>query len=682
MANRIRNHPWEETPLGPLTSWPQSLRTLVSVMLEANQPMFIVWGAEQTLLYNDRYTSILAAKHPDALGQPFLKVWHEIEADLRPLVDDAYAGIPSHTDDIMLMMERNGYPEETHFAYSYTPIHHQGGGIDGFFCPCIETTEQVKMARTVRENEVRNRQIMDSAIDYAIVATDLAGDITSWNEGATRVIGWTEQEMLGGPIDRFFTPEDRAGNRPRVEMEMALKTGRGTDERWHLRKSGERFFASGEMTVLRDAADQPVGFVKVLRDRTAERQADEQLRELNATLEERVAAEVDARMRTEEALRQSQKVEAIGQLTGGVAHDFNNLLTVIKGSVDLLRRADVSEERRKRYTDAIADTADRAAKLTGQLLAFARRQTLKPETFDAGESVSAIQSMIGTLTGSRIRIVTDIPAGAHPINADRSQFDTAIVNMAVNARDAMGGEGTLTLGIGKATVIPPVRAHDAIPGDFITITVRDTGAGIAADQIDRIFEPFFTTKGVGEGTGLGLSQVFGFAKQSGGEIIVESKAGEGAAFTLYLPTATTAADMVAIEASPANDGRGSGACILVVEDNAEVGRFATDALAELGYKTLLANDGASALAELASDASRFEIVFSDVVMPGMSGIELGEEIRRLDPNLPVILTSGYSTVLAENGTHGFELLRKPYSIDELARTLRATLDEKRSNAGR
>lgn len=301
-----------------------------------------------------------------------------------------------------------------------------------------------------------------------------------------------------------------------------------------------------------------------------------------------------------------------------------------------------------------------------------------PETFDAGESVTAIRSMIGTLTGSRIQIVTDVPPGSHAINADRSQFDTAIVNMAVNARDAMGGEGTLTMNIGTANGIPPVRAHQAVGGDFITITVRDTGSGIPADQIDSIFEPFFTTKGVGEGTGLGLSQVFGFAKQSGGEIVVESAIGEGAAFTMYLPTATVDIEAVAVATVAEGDVGGAGAYILVVEDNAEVGRFASDALAELGYKTLLANSGASALAELTSDPSRFEVVFSDVVMPGMSGIELGKEIKRLDPTLPVILTSGYSTVLAKDGTHGFKLLRKPYSIEELARILRTTLNEKRS----
>jgi signal transduction histidine kinase len=245
----------------------------------------------------------------------------------------------------------------------------------------------------------------------------------------------------------------------------------------------------------------PLSFPGVLIDIGERRRlADERdraaaaLRDLNDTLEQRVTERTIELMRAEEALRQSQKVEAIGLLTGGVAHDFNNLLTVIKGSVELLRRPDVTDERQKRYTDAIADTADRAAKLTGQLLAFARRQALKPETFDAGESVVAMKSMVETLAGSNIRVVIDIAPAAHPISADRSQFDTAIINMAVNARDAMKGKGMLTMSIATVSGIPATRSHPAVEGNFVTITVRDTGSGIAPDQIDRIFEPFFTTK--------------------------------------------------------------------------------------------------------------------------------------------------------------------------------------------
>ena len=376
--------------------------------------------------------------------------------------------------------------------------------------------------------------------------------------------------------------------------------------------------------------------------------------------------------KAEDQLRQSQKLEAIGQLTGGVAHDFNNLLTVIRGSVDLLRREDLSPERRTRYIDAIGDTADRAAALTGQLLAFARRQALKPEAFDVGASIAQAENIVRTLTGSRITVDIHTPEQQVFVLADRGQLDTAIVNMAINARDAMNGEGRLTITTGPVSGIPQIRSHEPVAGDFIAVTVTDTGSGIAPDQISRIFEPFFTTKVVGQGTGLGLSQVFGFAKQSGGDIRVESEPDKGTTFTLYLPRAYP--DDETEDTSEAVElVEGDGLCVLVVEDNVSVGEFATEALKELGYDSVLAVNAEEALAELGKDCARFHIVFSDVVMPGMSGLDLGARIRRDYPDVPVILASGYSHVLAQNGKHGFELLHKPYSIEQLSRVLRKAI---------
>nr|WP_276046706.1 MULTISPECIES: PAS domain-containing protein [unclassified Sphingomonas] len=406
---------------------------------------------------------------------------------------------------------------------------------------------------------------------------------------------------------------------------------------------------------------------------TERRRVERELAELAASLEQQVAHRTAELMTAEEALRQSQKMEAVGQLTGGLAHDFNNLLTVIRGSVDLLRRPDISEARRDRYIEAIADTADRASRLTSQLLAFARRQALKPETFDVCDSVRVIQPMIRTLVGSRIAITVEAPDYPCIIDADRSQFDTALVNMAVNARDAMAGEGSLTMTVAMVDGMPAVRAHPAVEGCFVTISVCDTGSGIAPDKFDKIFEPFFTTKGVGEGTGLGLSQVFGFTKQSGGDVVVESDEGSGATFIMYLPASLGDADVDAVT-SDAGPALAAGACILVVEDSPEVGTFATEALSEMGYEAILACDGKTALERLRDNRAKYDVVFSDVVMPGMSGVELGQELRKLYPDLPVILTSGYSSVLAERGTHGFELLHKPYSVDELAKVLRKVTD--------
>jgi two-component system, NtrC family, sensor kinase len=391
----------------------------------------------------------------------------------------------------------------------------------------------------------------------------------------------------------------------------------------------------------------------------------------------RLYFEAGKRLEAEEALKHGQRLEALGQLTGGVAHDFNNLLTVIRASVDLLRRPDLAEPKRLRYIEAISDTVTRAARLTSQLLAFARRQTLKPERFDVGHNVRMLGEMIGTLIGSRIEIVIDAPDEPCFINADAGQFETAIINIVVNARDAMDakdGRGRLTVTVRTADTLPEDAApsqqpHAAHALGYVAVSVADTGVGIPRDQFERIFEPFFTTKGVGQGTGLGLSQVFGFAKQSGGEVAVASEVGKGSTFTLYLPRAAATGRPQPMPEQDAPPLDGHGMTVLVVEDNPEVGKFAADALAGLGYTAKLVGNATHALEELAADADRFDVVFSDVVMPGMTGIELAQEIHRRHADLPVVLTSGYSHVLSEHGSTGYELLQKPYAAEQLARVL-------------
>ena len=386
----------------------------------------------------------------------------------------------------------------------------------------------------------------------------------------------------------------------------------------------------------------------------------------NVTLEQRVAERTSELEAAHEALRQAQKMEAIGQLTGGIAHDFNNLLTVIGGSADLLRRSDLPEEKRKRYVDAIADTAQRATKLTGQLLAFARRQALKPEPFDVAVRIHGIGEMLRTVLGSRVRLNIETDCNDCFIEADIGQFETALVNMAVNARDAMNGEGDLTIAIGK----------DSSQGaQAVSIRVTDTGQGIPADQLDRIFEPFFTTKEVGKGTGLGLSQVYGFVKQSDGEVTVESEPGRGTTFIISLPKVEAAAAPAA-EATNRFDELSGGGRVLVVEDNADVGEFASQLLTDLGYQTVFAGDAQEAMRHLEEVEGRFDVIFSDVVMPGMNGVEFGRKVREQWPGLPVVLTSGYSHILAEETKHGFPLLQKPYSLEALARILRAAQPRK------
>ncbi len=468
------------------------------------------------------------------------------------------------------------------------------------------------------------------------------------NAAWTETLGWDTADVVGARFDTFVHPEDHAeasaafqrisGGLPLHDIDVRVRTKDGGYRwlSWNAIPRGDHYYAAG-------------------RDITERRALEEQL-------------------------CQSQKLEAVGQLTGGVAHDFNNLLTVIKSSTDLLKRPNLAEERRVRYVGAISETVDRAAKLTGQLLAFARRQALRPETFAVNRAVVAVSDMVGTLTGARIHVVLDLPDAETQdlhVNADPSQFDTALVNLVVNARDAMDGEGRLHIGLRRAGRIPAVRAHPPQRGNYIAVSITDTGSGIAPENLERIFEPFFTTKVVGQGTGLGLSQVFGFAKQSGGEITVESTLGRGTTFTLYLPRVAPAADTgPAMEPEPLAEGHGT--CVLVVEDNLDVGAFAQQALSELGFSTVWAMDAPKALAELERVPFRFEVVFSDVMMPGMNGIELAGEIRKRRPDIPVVLTSGYSDVLAAEGTHGFDLLRKPYSVADLSRILRRAIQEARA----
>ncbi|WP_375709960.1 ATP-binding protein [Bradyrhizobium sp. Ce-3] len=392
---------------------------------------------------------------------------------------------------------------------------------------------------------------------------------------------------------------------------------------------------------------------------------------------QRLQEEANRRIEAEDALRHGQRLEALGQLTGGVAHDFNNLLTVIRASVDMLRRTDLPEPRRQRYIDAISNTVNRAAKLTNQLLAFARRQTLKPEVFDACQNVRTLSEMITTLIGSRVEITAQVPDQTCLVNADAGQFETAIINMAVNARDAMDGVGRLTIAVRTVDKLPSTTGAPPSPHGHVAVSVTDTGVGIPPELFGRIFEPFYTTKEVGHGTGLGLSQVFGFAKQSGGEVTVTSEVGQGATFTLYLPRVVGGhnAQSRLIEDAPPADR--TSASVLIVEDNAEVGKFAADTLTQLGCTCVLAENATHALEELAITPDRFDLVFTDVVMPGMSGIELAEEIRRQGLDLPIVLASGYSQVLSQQGSGGFELLQKPYSAEQLARVLHKAVRSRR-----
>jgi PAS domain S-box-containing protein len=1180
MGHMMRGHDWSTSPLGSPAAWPSPLRTIVGMLLSANQPMFAVWGPEKAMVYNDAYAEILGNHHPGALGRPFFEAWHELEDEVGPIMERGYAGEPTYMSDLMLILQRHGYPEETHFSFFYTPLRDDAGNVAGVFCGCTEITAQVfaergRMAEldrfqvlfdqspsfvallrgprhvyelvnpsylqlighrdvigkpvraavpevagqgyfelldqvyrsgepysanavgihlartpgmepelrlldllfqpmrnaagavvgimvngndvteahaaqaTLRESEMRNRQILDSAIDYAIIATGLDGLVCRWNQGAAHIFGWSEEEMAGQGLDRIFTREDRAAGQCALEMRGALNNGMAPDERWHLRKSGERFWASGETTSLRDEAGAVSGFVKVLRDRTEEhlaaralaasndqlqraqtaggvgvfaldlergritatpqfcrifglepvdaldaetveslafpgdrglmssaasrasatapvrtqyrirradtgevrwiarsaefqfnghgrpvsmdgvvqdvterhiaeiqlrnseekfrtfaqalpnhvwsarpdgqldwfneqvmsycgcdhgtlagggwlqiihpndaerataawrhalrteslyeiefrirrrdgayrwflaralpmrdaegvvthwlgtntdmeeqRAAREILMSTNAVLEQRVEAQAREReriwnlsqdllvvvgadgyfrsvnpawtrilgfrpeevvgkhideliypadaevtlralaqaahdtvnqfenrylhkdgsfrwfswsashdsngvvyangrhitaekeaaialARTEEALRHAQKMDAVGQLTGGIAHDFNNLLQGITGSLELLklrieagRYGDV-----ERFVSGAINSANRAAALTHRLLAFSRRQPLDPKAVKVNPLVASMEDLLRRTLGERIQIELVLAGGLWPTLCDPNQLENAILNLCINARDAMPDGGTLTIETGNAHLDDAYAAgvRGLVPGQYACICVTDTGVGMSRDVMERAFEPFFTTKPLGQGTGLGLSMIYGFAQQSEGHVQIYSETGQGTTIRLYLPRfrgvlqGEDAAPRLS-EAHLSLDRE----TVLVVEDEAVVRALIVDVLHELGYRALEAEDGPSGLAMLQSRV-KIDLLVTDIGLPGLNGRQLADAGRLLRPELKVLFMTGY----AENAAfasgfleHGMEMITKPFAMERLGSRLREIVERK------
>jgi PAS domain S-box-containing protein len=940
MGAAIRGFNWSATPLGHPASWPTPLKTLVGVLLNANQPMFVAWGPAQILLYNDAYAVVLADKHPAALGRPFLDVWSEIKADLIPIVEQAYGGKPVHMDDITLMMDRRGYVEETHFAFSYTPVRVAGGVVDGFFCACTEITEQVLgerrraadterqrrlfeqapgfitilrgpdhvfefanatyrrlfgdrdfVGKTVREafpelasqgffelldrvyqsgerfvadrttirldragtapealvldfiyepvtddtgrvtgifveghdateahraeaelreSEERNRRLIEGVKDHSIFTVDAANRVFDWTPGAEAVFGWSADEMKGNSADILYTPEDRAAGVPERELATARAEGCANDERWHVRRDGSHFFANGSVRPLHDASGAITGFIKIARDETGRRaaeaalreteqryrlaakatndaiwdwnlasnridwneavavlfgyaaeeiepsgdwwiehihpadrdriytsihavidgagehwaaeyrfrrgdgtfahvfdrghvirdeqgratrmigamldlterkRAEERLRELNETLESRVTERTTELMATQDALRQAQKMEAVGQLTGGLAHDFNNLLTGISGSLEMMQ-VRVSQGRVaevERYVTAAQGAAKRAAALTHRLLAFSRRQTLAPKPTDVKQLVSGMEDLIGRTVGPAIEIETVNAAGLWPSLIDPSQLENAILNLCINARDAMPEGGKITIETGNRWMDQRAAEQRGLePGQYISLCVSDTGTGMAPDVIEKAFDPFFTTKPIGMGTGLGLSMIYGFAKQSGGSVSIYSEVEQGAMVCIYLPRHVGKAEAeendTGVEEVPRAE---AGETVLVVDDEPTVRMLVTEVLTDLGYTAIEAADGAAGLKVLNSDL-RIDLLITDVGLPGgMNGRQVADAARNMRPGLKVLFITGYAENAVLSHGHldpGMHVLTKPFAMDALAGRIRQLIE--------
>ncbi len=963
MAHAMRAFDWGSTPLGNPAAWPQPLKTLVGVMLAADQPMFVAWGPERTLLYNDAYAPLLDDRHPGALGRPFMAVWSDAEAELTPLFDQVFAGTPVHMDDIQLYLDRPGRAREAHFAFSYTPVQDEAGIVLGLFCPCTETTSQVLAERRRAADARRQQVLLQQMPGFVAVLTgpshvfDYVNDAYVAISGDRAFIGRSVREVFpeleeqgfyelldqvyqtGEPFTAHALPVQLAGERrsrfidllyqpirdddgqvsgifvggyditDRVRVEQRREMLLQLEQRLRdLADTAELSFVASEllggaldvarvgygavdplartMTVERDWSapgfasmagihefndygvyiddlsrgevvanadvrldprtatnllsfetlgisafldvpvteqgqltsivfahsdtprtwtDEEIDLVREVADRTRaaiarreaeeeQRRGEERLRELNADLERQVAERTQARGRSwavtpdlmgaldaqgyfktsnpawktmlgwteeevrripiwdflhpddveptragfgltqvgqpaiqfpnryrckdgsyrwiswvgvpedglvyctgrditaekereaeleaaQQALRQSQKMEAVGQLTGGLAHDFNNLLAGISGSLELItmRLAQGRTGEVERYVNAAQGAANRAASLTHRLLAFSRRQTLAPQPTDVKRLVAGMTDLIGRTVGPHVRLETVDAVGLWPSLIDPSQLENAILNLCINARDAMPEGGTITIETANRWLDGRMARERGLEhGQYISLCVSDTGTGMTPDVISKAFDPFFTTKPIGVGTGLGLSMIYGFAKQSGGAVYIYSELGEGTNVCIYLPRHVGEIEQVDPPGDMVEAPRGEGETVLVVDDEPTVRMLVTEVLADLGYMAIEAEDGAAGL-KILNSTLRIDLLVTDVGLPGgLNGRQLADAARVARPDLKVLFITGYAENAVLSHGHldpGMHVLTKPFAMDALAIRIRELITD-------
>lgn len=906
---------WSSSPLGPPDGWPQSLRSVVGLLLHSRFPMFLAWGRDLTFLYNAAYADILGAKHPAAFGGRFEDIWSEIWPDIHPLIERALEGQATFSENLPLVMNRRGFDEQTWFTFSYSPVHDETGTVAGMFCAVAETTRQVLAEAALSESETRFRGMADHT-PVMIWVTDASGYCTYLNPrwyvftgqapGAGEGLGWLDAvhpedrpiaeqafvsanaerddyrvefrlrradgqyrwtldaaaarfsetgEYLGyvgsvididdrrkmervlrqdndrleervaealaerqllvdlvegtdafvqvvGPDFRWMAINRAAadeferiyGVRPTVGASMLELLADRPDHQsevravWARALAGEAFTAQGEFgepgrdrrcyemkfDVLRDAAGRQIAayqFVYDVTERVSEqarlaeaeraRSASDALyrayfenapealfvvglepdgrfvvEETNPShevalglkledirgrtleeilppaLAERILAsyrsvvetgdvlqyreqfdlngvaqqwdtslvpvrdesgrvvrligssrDVTRQVVAEEALRQSQKMDSMGQLTGGVAHDFNNLLTPIVGALDLLQRKGLGGEREQRLIDGAAQSAERAKVLVQRLLAFARRQPLQAAAVDVGNIIQGMGDLLSATTGPQIKVTVDAASDLPLAKADANQLEMALLNLAVNARDAMPDGGVLRISASAETVSAEAPTGlDA--GRYIRVSVADTGEGMDEPTLARAIEPFFSTKGIGQGTGLGLSMVHGLASQLGGALVINSKVGLGTNIELWLPQTDEEPETPGLAVETVS-GRRTGTALLV-DDEAAVRMSTADMLTDLGYNVVEAASAEDAL-QVVGTGTSVDLVVTDHLMPGMTGADLARILRERRPDLPILLVSGYAEM--EGVAPDLTFLTKPFRKSDLAASL-------------
>ncbi len=705
-GDRIRQFDWAATSLGPIDQWPQHLRIKVNSMVNSPIPQVLMWGADHVMIYNDGYVDIAGNYHPRALGGTVPGIWPEIWDWNSRILAAGFRGEVQSFRDQTMTLRRNGAPEDVVFDLFYTPIYSQEGRIDGVLCTVLENTEKVRAVADLaksREDLARSNERFRAAVDaiHGVLWTNSAdGRMVGAQAGWASLTGQSLADYQGYGWSNAVHPDDRAASVVTWQDAVAAKSTYIHEHRVRRHDGEYRTFAIRAVPIL-DCGGEIEEWVGVHTDITEQRaaeaalqdhadnlerqvrhrqRAEEQLRQLNESLEARVETEIAERRHAERALQQAQKMESIGQLTGGVAHDFNNLLQVVSGNLQLLSKHVAGNERAEQHVANALAGVNRGAKLASQLLAFGRRQALEPRVINIGRLVMGMDDLLRRSLGEAVEIEAISGGGLWNTYADPTQVENVLLNLAINARDAMEGSGKLTIEVGNAFLDQDyARSHAEVePGQYVMLAVSDTGSGMTPEVLEKVFEPFFSTKPEGKGTGLGLSMVYGFVKQTGGHVKLYSELGQGTTVKIYLPRSAADEDReVLIQNGPVVGGTET---VLVVEDDEQVRSTVVETLADLGYRVLTAKDAQAGL-NVVESGMPIDVIFTDVVMPGtLKSREMARRAKERLPNLAVLFTSGYTENSIVHGGKldpGVELLSKPYTREALARRLRHVIANQR-----
>jgi PAS domain S-box-containing protein len=786
----IRAFPWSKTPLGPISAWPQSLKTAVDMVIQSPVPMCLLWGVEGIMIYNVAYAAIAGNRHPSALGKSVFEMWPELVDFNRRVMDAGLAGHALSFRDQYFVLNRNGEPEDVWLNLDFSPVRDEESQPAGLLAVVSETSAQVHAARQLRAREeelarvqrigkvggvevyLRNGFQNRRSPEYLMIhglspdaarethedwvarihpddrdVTEkqfldaVAGNVREYsaqyriirpNDGETRWIAVnaeierdasgrairlvgahidiTEREVAAAELARLnATLEQKVAERTRerdriwnVSRDLLLVADRtgvwlSVNPAWTLTLGWSRGDLLGKTSEWLEHSDDiertraelshltTVGSTPRFENRFRHRDGSYRWISWTAVLDGdliyAVGRDVTVEKRAQEALqvaeeqlRQSQKMEAVGQLTGGIAHDFNNLLTGIIGGLDIVKRrlAAGRSDDVDRFIDAAVASANRAAGLTNRLLAFSRRQALDLKPLDLAKLIASMEDLLRRTLGERIEVHIRVAGDLWIAEGDVNQLETSLLNLAINARDAMPRGGVLTIEAANVTAKPADRDQGLAPGDYVVMTVRDTGVGMSPDVRQRAFDPFFTTKPMGQGTGLGLSMVYGYARQARGHVEIDSTEGEGTVVSLYVPRYRGSAAAAAASNELGLRSEWSDETVLVVEDDAAVRLMVIEVLRDLGYSTIEAADDKAAIPVLESDR-RIDLLVTDVGLPGLNGRQIADFARMKRKDLRVLFITGYADDAAMRDgflERGMEIIAKPFSIDVLTSRLR------------